>query len=104
MPGKGAKSFCRPDNINTSIALLDLKVPIDIDKVLVLPGGPQRIKQAMIREILPALKEGVKILNTNIPEHILKNAGLKTEQYANIHATLESKQNKNPSKKPGRQL
>lgn len=49
--------------------------------VLSHPRATDIIKNAIISKVLPDLKNGNIILNTNIPESILKEAGLKQEQY-----------------------
>lgn len=84
---------------NTSLSYLDLKAPID--KILTLPGGPERIKVCIIMEILPALKDGLKIINTNIPEDILKDSGLKEGQYLPPESSAHSQKKQQPSKKKG---
>ncbi|WP_185212298.1 hypothetical protein [Sphingobacterium mizutaii] len=54
---------------------------LPIVNVLAHPKGPQTVLQTIKDKILPKLKEGNKLLNTNIPESIIKSAGLKEEQY-----------------------
>jgi len=49
--------------------------------VLSHPSAIDIIKNAIINKVLPDLKNGNIILNTNIPESLLKEAGLKQEQY-----------------------
>ncbi|OJZ06431.1 MAG: hypothetical protein BGP15_04075 [Sphingobacterium sp. 40-24] len=49
--------------------------------VLAHPKGPQTVLQTIKDKILPKLNDGNKLLNTNIPESIIKAAGLKEEQY-----------------------
>jgi hypothetical protein len=43
--------------------------------------GPEIIANSISKNIFKDLKDGVKILNTNIPENVLKMAGLSEEQY-----------------------
>ncbi len=50
-------------------------------KVLAHPKAAEIIKNAIINKVLPDLKDGNVILNTNIPESIFKEAGLKENQY-----------------------
>lgn len=54
---------------------------IPLVKVLAHPKGPQTVLQTITDKILPKLKDGNILLNTNIPESIIKAAGLKEEQY-----------------------
>ncbi|WP_199120301.1 hypothetical protein [Pedobacter sp. ASV28] len=49
--------------------------------VLIHPKGPEIIANTISNKIFKDLKDGVKILNTNIPESILKMAGLSADQY-----------------------
>ncbi|WP_324759027.1 hypothetical protein [Sphingobacterium thalpophilum] len=64
---------------NQSFGAITFNLPL-ID-VLAHPKGPQTVLQTIKDKILPKLKDGNIILNTNIPESILKAAGLKEEQY-----------------------
>ncbi|RZJ92819.1 MAG: hypothetical protein EOO20_00455 [Chryseobacterium sp.] len=50
-------------------------------KVLSHPKATEIITNAIVNKVLPDLKDGNIILNTNIPESILREAGLKKEQY-----------------------
>ncbi|MEN5196936.1 hypothetical protein [Sphingobacterium faecium] len=50
-------------------------------QILAHSKGPQIVLQTITDKIIPKLKEGNKLLNTNIPESIIKAAGLKEEQY-----------------------
>lgn len=50
-------------------------------KVLSHPKANEIIANAIVNKVIPDLKDGNIILNTNIPENILKEAGLKKEQY-----------------------
>lgn len=49
--------------------------------VLAHPNGAEIIANSIAKNIYKNLKDGVMILNTNIPESILKMAGLSNEQY-----------------------
>ncbi len=62
-------------------------------KVLSHPKATEIIKNAIINKVLPDLKDGNIILNTNIPENILKEAGLKEEQYVKPLVAIQEKDN-----------
>ncbi|TAN14749.1 MAG: hypothetical protein EPN37_11520 [Chitinophagaceae bacterium] len=62
-----------------SFRTLRLKFPIDL--LLTHPQGESVLTDIMKEKIIPFLKENEKILNPNIPEKILKNAGLSENQY-----------------------
>jgi hypothetical protein len=64
---------------DTSYKALGLKFPIDM--LLVHPNGKDILKDILQKRIIPELKPGEVLLNTNIPETILKDAGLNSEQY-----------------------
>jgi hypothetical protein len=53
---------------------------VPISKVLEHPKGPEIIAKTITEKILPKLGDG-KVLNDNIPENILKQAGLTEGQY-----------------------
>jgi len=65
-----------PDN---SFRTLTFKMPLGM--LLVHPNGPNIIKDVIVTKIIPNLKEREQVLNTNIPEKVLQDAGLKSEQY-----------------------
>lgn len=50
-------------------------------KLLALSQGPEIVLKDLTEKVLPSLKEGEKLLNTNIPESIIKAAGFKEDQY-----------------------
>lgn len=54
---------------------------VPLQQVLSHPKGPESVTNTIAKNIFKELKDGVKILNTNIPESILKNAGLFADQY-----------------------
>lgn len=64
---------------NRAVWSIAYKLPLV--NVLAHPKGPQSVLQTIKDSILPKLKDGNKLLNTNIPESIIKAAGLKEEQY-----------------------
>lgn len=81
---------------NDSASVVAFKMPLS--QLLALPIGPDSIKKAIIKSVLPDLKPGEKILNTNIPEQILKDAGLKEGQYMAPQKTIAPKQNQRKGK------
>ncbi|MGE8422141.1 MAG: hypothetical protein ACN6PI_04895 [Sphingobacterium siyangense] len=50
-------------------------------KLLAFPKGPEIVLKDLTEKVLPYLNDGLKLLNTNIPESIIKAAGLKKDQY-----------------------
>lgn len=54
-----------------------LSYSIPLVQVLAHPKDPQTILKIITDEVLPKLNDGNKLLNTNIPESIIKAAGLK---------------------------
>lgn len=81
---------------NESVSIVAFKIPLS--QLLALPVGPDSIKNAIIKSVLPDLKPGEKILNTNIPEQILKDAGLKEGQYMPPQKTVAPKQTQKKGK------
>lgn len=90
-------AFGIPDQSYTK---LRLKFPVDM--ILAHPNGKNILTDILIRRVKPELKEGELILNTNIPESVLKNAGLKPEQYVKPAETMSIK--RNVQKKKGRSI
>lgn len=62
-----------------SFRKLTFKMPIGM--LLVHPKGPEVITKVIATKIIPDLKEEDQVLNTNIPEKILRDAGLTSKQY-----------------------
>ena len=54
---------------------------VPLKDVLTHPKGAEIISNSIAKSIFKELKDGVRILNTNIPENILKMAGLDKNQY-----------------------
>ncbi|RPD42959.1 hypothetical protein [Chitinophaga barathri] len=69
-----------------SLSVIGFKMPIAT--LLTYPHGSDTIKQAIERNITGQFKEGEKILNTNIPEKILREAGLMENQYTHLKAPV----------------
>lgn len=62
-----------------SFRLLSIKVPIGM--LLVHPNGHSILQNILAKRVIPYMEDYEKILNTNIPESILKAAGLQGRQY-----------------------
>nr|WP_199156679.1 hypothetical protein [Pedobacter sp. ASV2] len=54
---------------------------VPLKDILTHPKGAEIISNSIAKSIFKELKDGVKILNTNIPENILNMAGLSKKQY-----------------------
>ncbi|QIH33468.1 hypothetical protein [Sphingobacterium sp. DR205] len=76
---------------------------ISILQILCKPKGDETIIEAIKKEILPLLNDGNIVLNKNIPEHILKAAGLAKGQYLDLKA-IKMQTAKNPKQNKGRSL
>jgi hypothetical protein len=83
-----------------SFSAIVYKIPLTT--LLSRPNGKASLTDT-IKSIIPELKDGTIILNTNIPEDILKSAGLKEDQYVKAQAVDKlgpaSKQVKKGAKK-----
>lgn len=64
---------------NHSFRTLTFKMPIGM--LLVHPNGPNILRDVIATKVIPNLKEGEQVLNTNIPENVFKDAGLTPKQY-----------------------
>ena len=62
-----------------SFRTLRLKFPIDL--LLIHPQGKSVLTDVIKEKVITNLKENERVLNTNIPEEVLKNAGLSKSQY-----------------------
>ena len=77
------------------------KYKISILQILCKPKGEETIAEALKKQIIPLLKDGNILLNKNIPEHILKAAGMTKGQYIDPKQTkglTQRKQNRKPGK------
>lgn len=72
-----------------SVTLQKLNMPMVT--ILNHPRGEAMLKNLLLTSIIPKMKEEEKILNTNIPEKILKSAGLKSHQYTPYQQKKTSK-------------
>ncbi|TDX00459.1 hypothetical protein [Dinghuibacter silviterrae] len=59
--------------------ILHFKMPIK--GILEAPNGYEVLRNTIVKRVVPQMKEGEKILNTNIPEKILKDVGLGEHDY-----------------------
>jgi len=84
---------------DASYQLLGLKFPVDL--MLVNPTAHHALVRILAERIVPELTEGKIILNTNIPEKVLKEAGLKEDQYIK---PVEQQKVTAPRKKRGKKL
>ncbi|MBB1642707.1 MULTISPECIES: hypothetical protein [Sphingobacterium] len=76
---------------------------ITILQILCKPKGEETIIEELKTKIMSLLKDGNIVLNKNIPEHILKAAGLVKGQYLDLKA-LKMQNVKNPKQKGGKSL
>jgi hypothetical protein len=84
-----------------SFEVWEFKQPIGI--LLQHPKGPDMIKNALKEDIISELSGGKIIMNTNIPQKLLEEAGLKKSQYAgpvSDESTIKQKVNKQKRKGP----
>ncbi|PUZ21301.1 hypothetical protein DCC81_25165 [Chitinophaga parva] len=91
--------YGRPEG---SISMLHLGE--DISELSRKPGGRLFLQLAISRKVLPDLKPGDIIFNTNIAEEILKKAGLSSDQYRADLLFKEVESTPRRGKKPGRKL
>ncbi len=85
------KSACR---------LMRLNMPIEA--LLTLPAGVSHLRKFIAEKALPKLSENEKIINSNIPEQILKEAGLQESQYNK--PTQQDSQKQTAAKKKGKKI
>ncbi|UKB78608.1 hypothetical protein [Chryseobacterium sp. MEBOG07] len=84
-----------------SFEVWEFTQPIGI--LLQHPKGPDMIKRALKEDIISELTGGKIIMNTNIPQKLLEEAGLKKSQYAgpvSDESTIKQKVNKQQRKGP----
>lgn len=74
---------------------------MSLQQILEFPRGEDILKNTIVKTVIPAMKEGDKILNTNIPEKIFKDAGLSEKDYV---PTTSQSQNKAVKKSKGKGL
>jgi hypothetical protein len=93
--------FGKPNDYSWSVQTYN----VPLQQVLSHPTGPESVTNTIAKHIFKELKDGVKILNTNIPESVLKNAGLFADQYVkplvhDIGDGINSARNTNEQNKP----
>lgn len=59
-----------------------IKLKLPIGTLLKQPNGPKQLGDLIRTKIIPELKDGDVILNQNIPVQVLKDAGLRSDQYS----------------------
>lgn len=77
-----------------------IKLPVDIDTYVSRAESQKLLAEIIKKHIVPGLTDDKILLNTNIPEQILKDAGLKPGQYV----TPVQKSLKKPQKRKGRSI
>lgn len=80
--------FGRPNDFSWIVQTFS----VPLSSVLKHPKGNDIISTSITKSIISELKDGVKILNTNIPESIFKMAGLSKDQY--VDSTVADLQKK----------
>lgn len=75
-----------------------LKFIMTIQQILARPENREPFINAIKHRVLPALKDGDILLNTNIPEDILRDAGLRPDQYRKPREGLEAPEPKKVTK------
>ena len=73
------KEIIASDNPESSYRSWPLKT--SIENMLAAERGEIVLSELISKFVVPNMKENEKILNTNIPEEVLRNAGLKEHQY-----------------------
>lgn len=73
------KEIIASDNPESSYRSWPLKM--SIENMLAGERGEIVLSELISKFVVPNMKENEKILNTNIPEKVLRNAGLKEHQY-----------------------
>lgn len=66
-------------NIKGRVDIIQYMIPMT--QLLSSEGGPATVEEKIKNEVLPTMRDGDKVFNTNIPESILKAAGLSENQY-----------------------
>lgn len=75
-----------------------------IAEILKSPEEKRFLEYNISRNVLPYLKKGDIIFNTNIPEQLLKKAGLSPDQYQADKLKSGAREQPRMAKKPGRKL
>ncbi|PWN64166.1 hypothetical protein [Chryseobacterium viscerum] len=88
-----------------SFEVWEFTQPIGI--LLQHPKGPDMIKKSLKEDIISELTGGKIIMNTNIPQKLLEEAGLKKNQYAGPvsgETAIQQKETENKQLRKGRKL
>jgi len=83
-------------NIKKEIHTIDFGM--DMSEVLSIAKGHEVLKGKLQRQVIPELKGEQKLLNTNIPEHLLLEAGLKPGQYVLPRPAVQPKLRPKPGR------
>lgn len=78
------------------------KLRVPITELLKYRDGPEWLKGFLTSTVLPEMKPGERILNTNIPEEILLQAGLTQDQYVKKDSSVSEKTTVKKQHKPRR--
>ncbi len=81
---------------------LRLKFPIDL--LLVHPKGEAVLTNIIKEKVIPNLSENEKVLNANIPEKVLKDAGLSENQYIQTETKLRKEERQKATRHKGRSI
>ncbi|MET7000721.1 hypothetical protein [Chitinophaga defluvii] len=83
-----------------------IRFKYSMQEILASSNGPEVLLQKLREEVLPELKKGDKLLNTNVPEALILQAGFKPDQYVKPGFTESPQNNIKPTvavrKKPWR--
>ncbi|MBB6108362.1 hypothetical protein HDF23_001097 [Mucilaginibacter lappiensis] len=90
--GKSDDQWHRIRDADESFGRIAFKRPLA--EILGQPSGISAIRNTITNKVLPELTGGGKILNNNIPEKILIDAGLKPDQYLKLDTPDNNKQRK----------
>lgn len=85
-------------------ALTMLPLGEEISGLSVKPAGRLLLQRIISQNILPDMKPGDIIFNTNIPEEILKNTGLSPDQYRSDLRKAEPGKTPKQKSRPGKKL
>lgn len=85
-----------------SYVLLGLKFPIAM--LLIHPDGTEKLQRILSEKVLPKLTDGKMLLNTNLPEKLLREAGLTDQHFQKERIALRAQKEKEDLKKAGKRF